>query len=73
MEQWQCQCSHPQKYSGSACTAVRSDKMSIVLGFADGSIGSLHYFANGHKSFPKERFEVFDDEKVLILDNFKKL
>lgn len=52
---------------------VRSDKMSITVEFADGSIGTLHYFANGHKSYPKEKFEVFCDGKVLSLDNFRKM
>ena len=41
--------------------------------FADGSIGTVHYFANGPKSFPKERLEVFASGRVLQLDNFRKL
>ncbi len=28
---------------------IREDKMSILLGFADGSVGTVHYFANGSK------------------------
>ena len=53
--------------------AVRDDKMSITVNFADGSIGALHYFANGHKSYPKETFELFCDGKILRLGNFRKL
>ena len=45
----------------------------ISLTFEDGSIGSIHYFSNGGKSFPKERVEVFCDNAVLQLDNFRKL
>ena len=41
--------------------------------FADGSIGTVHYFANGSKSFPKERLEIFANGRVLQLDNFRKL
>lgn len=52
---------------------VRDDKASITLGFADGSIGSIHYFANGHRAFPKERLEVFCAGRILQLDNFRKL
>lgn len=52
---------------------VRDDKASITLGFADGSIGTIHYFANGHKAFPKERLEVFCGGRILRLDNFRKL
>ncbi len=53
--------------------AIRQDKMTIILEFSDGSIGTVHYFANGHKSFPKERVEVFSEGRVLVLDNFKTL
>ena len=49
------------------------DTFSLQLSFVDGSIGTIHYFANGSKSFPKERLEVFADGKVLLLDNFRKL
>jgi predicted dehydrogenase len=49
------------------------DCASITLGFVDGSMGTIHYFANGSSLFPKERIEVFTEGKVLQLDNFRKL
>jgi len=49
------------------------DTVSVELSFADGSIGTVHYFANGTKAFPKERIEVFAAGRVLQLDNFRKL
>lgn len=52
---------------------LTEDKALISLTFEDGSMGSIHYFANGGKSFPKERIEVFCDNAVLQLDNFRKL
>ena len=52
---------------------VQDDKVSISLTFADGSFGSVHYLANGHKSFPKERLEAFCGGRILQLDNFRKL
>ncbi len=52
--------------------AVREDKMSILLGFADGSVGTINYFANGPKSYPKETLEVFSDGRVLRLENFRR-
>ncbi|HNX26426.1 MAG TPA: bi-domain-containing oxidoreductase, partial [Phycisphaerae bacterium] len=51
--------------------AVKEDKMSIVLGFEDGSVGTVNYFANGDKSYPKEMLEVFCEGKVMRLDNFR--
>lgn len=52
---------------------VIEDKASISLRFEDGSFGTIHYFANGAQSFPKERIEVFASGRVLQLDNFRKL
>jgi predicted dehydrogenase/threonine dehydrogenase-like Zn-dependent dehydrogenase len=49
------------------------DTFSLQLRFANGSIGTVHYFANGSKAFPKERLEVFAAGKVLRLDNYRKL
>jgi predicted dehydrogenase/threonine dehydrogenase-like Zn-dependent dehydrogenase len=49
------------------------DTVTLQLRFADGSIGTVHYFANGTKAFPKERLEVFAAGRVLQLDNFRKL
>jgi len=49
------------------------DTATIQLSFEDGSIGTIHYYANGSKSFPKERLEIFAGGRVLKLDNFQKL
>jgi len=57
----------------SMMDSTTADTMTIHLTFADGSVGSVHYFANGSKSFPKERLEVFAGGRVLQLDNFRKL
>lgn len=50
-----------------------NDSVSISLKFEDGSMGLVHYLANGSKAFPKERLEVFAAGCVLQLDNFRKL
>ena len=52
---------------------IRDDKATITVSFADGSHGSIHYFANGPKSFPKERIEAFGGDAVLSLNNFRSL
>jgi len=49
------------------------DTFTITLQFQDGSIGSIHYFANGHKRIPKERLEIFHNGTILQLDNFRRL
>jgi predicted dehydrogenase/threonine dehydrogenase-like Zn-dependent dehydrogenase len=57
----------------AAGVAVRDDKASLTLEFAGGAFGTIHYLANGHRSFPKERLEVFCGGSVLQLDNFRRL
>ncbi len=52
---------------------ITEDKAAIILGFEDGSFGTINYLANGSSKFPKERIEVFVDGRVLQLDNFIKL
>ena len=68
--------------AGAAISEARSfylggdslrDKVTLQLAFADGSVGSIHYLANGHNAFPKERLEVFCGGRVLQLDNFRRL
>ncbi|MEM7468274.1 MAG: bi-domain-containing oxidoreductase [Pseudomonadota bacterium] len=57
-------------------TAMDSRCMDTVLlqiRFANGSIGSLHYLANGTKAIPKERLEVFCAGGIAQLDNFRAL
>ena len=59
--------------AGTAAAGAREDQVSITLKFTDGSTGTLHYFSNGHASFPKERIEAFCSGRVLQLDNFRRL
>ena len=49
------------------------DTFSLQIRFNNGSIGTIHYFSNGTKSYPKERLEVFSSGKIFQLDNFRKL
>ena len=53
--------------------AIRDDKATITLEFDDGSFGTLHYLANGHRSYPKERLEVFCRGAIIELNNFRKM
>ena len=62
-----------EAYETTSMKSTSGDTVSIQLAFSDGSIGTVHYFANGSKSFPKERLEVFTSGRVLQLDNYRKL
>ena len=52
---------------------LTKDTVSVQLYFKDGSIGTIHYFANGSSDYPKEKLEIFVEGKILILDNFENL
>lgn len=48
-----------------------TDNASILLRFKNGSNAVINYFANGAKSYSKERVELFSHERVFIMDNFR--
>jgi predicted dehydrogenase len=49
------------------------DNVCAMLTFADGSMATLSYLANGNKGLPKERYEVFCGGRVAQIDDFKQL
>jgi predicted dehydrogenase len=51
----------------------RQDNLSMTFTFPDGSLGKVDYLANGDRSFPKERLEVFCEGRVAVLDDFRRL
>lgn len=50
-----------------------TDNVSILLRYEDGSNAVINYFANGSKSYSKERVEIYTQEKTLVLDNWRVL
>ncbi len=51
----------------------REDNVVMLFSFADGSLGTVNYLANGDKAYPKERVEVFSGGRVAVLDDFRTL
>ncbi|MCJ7432209.1 MAG: bi-domain-containing oxidoreductase [Anaerolineales bacterium] len=51
----------------------REDNASMTFTFPDGSLGVVDYLANGNKSFPKERLEVFCEGVIAVLDDYVSL
>jgi predicted dehydrogenase len=49
------------------------DNVVMTFEFPDASIGTVTYLANGDKSLPKERLEVFSGGRVAILEDYRKL
>jgi len=50
-----------------------NDNVVCSLRFADGSLGTISYLANGDKFFSKERIEVFGGGTVAVLEDFRRL
>lgn len=50
-----------------------TDNASILLKYENGTNAVINYFANGSKSYAKERIEVYHQERTLVLDNWRKL
>ena len=50
-----------------------TDNVSILLKYENGTNAVVNYFANGSKSYAKERVEVFSQGKVLVLDKWRTL
>ena len=48
-----------------------TDNASILLKFENGAQGTINYFANGSKSYSKERVEVYSQERTFVCDNFR--
>lgn len=44
---------------------------AISLKYQNGSIATIHYFANGAKSYPKENIKIINSGGMIELDNFK--
>ena len=49
-----------------------TDNASIFLKYEDGSNVVINYFSNGSKSYSKERIEIYNQERTIIIDNFRK-
>jgi predicted dehydrogenase/threonine dehydrogenase-like Zn-dependent dehydrogenase len=49
------------------------DNVVVTLEFADGSLGTITYVANGDTAFPKERVEIFGGGTTAVLDDFRRL
>ncbi len=47
------------------------DNIAVIIKFSNGSIGNLVYVANGDKSMPKEKIEVFGAGNIGVINDFR--
>ena len=53
--------------------AHRRDSLTITLRMSDGSVGAIHYLADGDPGLAKEYVEVFGGQRTALLDNYRTL
>lgn len=70
--------SPPVQVSAAAITGATGkyrpdDNLVLTLTFEDGSIGNIIYTAKGSKAFSRERFEVFCEDSVAVIEDFRRV
>lgn len=63
--------SEPLKVYTESLGGKDADSVIITISLRDGSVGAISYLTNGDVSLPKERIEVFADNSVAVVDDFK--
>ncbi len=51
--------------------AALNDTLSVALEYENGSIGNIHYFANGSRQLPKEYVEAYQAGVTVVLDDYR--
>ena len=49
----------------------RTDNATVLLKYKNGSTGVINYFSNGSKAYPKEKIEIYSQQKTILIDNFR--
>ncbi|MCK4532614.1 bi-domain-containing oxidoreductase [bacterium] len=50
-----------------------SDNVCLTMCFSDGSVGTIIYTTKGTRAFSRERVEIFSEDSVVTIEDFKKL
>jgi predicted dehydrogenase/threonine dehydrogenase-like Zn-dependent dehydrogenase len=62
-----------QAHSLPGLEAYSGENVVVTLRFADGSIGTIAYLANGDRAYSKECVEVFGGGAIAVLEDFRRL
>jgi polar amino acid transport system substrate-binding protein len=62
---------YAEAVSSSHDNVISHDSVFITLRLADGSNGSIAYLAEGDRTMPKERIEIFGAGKSFVIDDFR--
>jgi predicted dehydrogenase len=64
---------HATAYGDRQVPLQALDNVAVNLTFADGSIGTILYVADGSPALPKERLEAYSANRTAILDDYRTL
>ena len=70
---WLCEAAPRTVHAACLSDPAVKDTVSLTLTFADGSMGTIHYFANGSKRLAKEYVEVYQFGNTHVLHDFREL
>lgn len=62
-----------ESIAGNNHEMINEDSVFITLKFADGSNGTIAYLAEGDKTMPKERVEIYGESKIFVIDDFQRI
>jgi predicted dehydrogenase/threonine dehydrogenase-like Zn-dependent dehydrogenase len=62
---------YAQRVSADSHNIVNTDNVSITLKLQDGSVGQILYTSGGDKAFSRERYELFCENSVCVIEDFK--
>jgi len=63
----------PIQVSAIDSNSKNSDNLNVQIKFQNNSLASISYFSDGNNKLTKEYIEVYFDEKIGVINNFKKL
>ena len=61
-----------QSISGNLGKYLATDNLCLVVNFDDGSVGTILYTAKGTKTLSRERLEIFAEDSVFVIEDFRK-
>jgi predicted dehydrogenase/threonine dehydrogenase-like Zn-dependent dehydrogenase len=64
---------HATGYGDSRLPLQARDNVAVTLNFANGSVGSILYVADGSSRVSKERLEAFSGSRSAVLDDYRAL
>jgi len=64
---------HAAGYGNSHLPVQARDNVAVTLSFANGSVGSILYVADGSGRVSKERLEAFSGDRSAMLDDYRTL